>query len=261
VATFTDPGGAEANDGSHYSASLNWGDGSATTAGTITFDGVSSYTVSGSHTYAAPNAYTIRWTILHEGISTPGQSLASVTSLGVSALPTQHGGSNFWTGSHGQALIQSWGGGAADTQLSAWLSSRFPNLYGAKAGSHNLTGLSNAQVAAFDASLVGTSTALDAEVLATALNIYATTLSYGGTAGQAYGFTVTSSGLGACAVNVGSNGAPFGVANGTILNVFQLLVDANNAAVGGVLWNGVFAWRSGALTVFGAVDELNSSIH
>ena len=36
------------------------------------------------------------------------------------------------------------------------------------------------------------SNVLDAEVLATALNVYATTQSLGGTAGRAYGFTVSA---------------------------------------------------------------------
>src|SRR5439155_373719 len=49
VATFTDPGGAEAVG--DYTASINWGDGTAASAGTITFDsGV--FTVQGNHTYA-----------------------------------------------------------------------------------------------------------------------------------------------------------------------------------------------------------------
>jgi hypothetical protein len=49
VATFTDPGGAEAL--TDYSASIDWGDGTAPSPGTITFAG-GVYTVQGSHTYA-----------------------------------------------------------------------------------------------------------------------------------------------------------------------------------------------------------------
>ena len=49
VATFTDPGGAEPLG--DYSALIDWGDGTAPSAGTITFaTGV--YTVQGGHTYA-----------------------------------------------------------------------------------------------------------------------------------------------------------------------------------------------------------------
>ena len=50
VATFTDPGGAEAH--ADYSASINWGDGT-TSAGTISGPDASGvFTVTGSHTYA-----------------------------------------------------------------------------------------------------------------------------------------------------------------------------------------------------------------
>src|SRR5207244_12306693 len=51
VATFTDPGGAEPNDGSHYSATIDWGDSTPTTTGTIGFSG-GVFTVRGGHTYA-----------------------------------------------------------------------------------------------------------------------------------------------------------------------------------------------------------------
>jgi len=57
-------------------------------------------------------------------------------------------------------------------------------------------------------------------VLATALNVYATTRSLGGTIGQAFGFTETATGLGADSFNVGGNGAAFGVADDTALNVY-----------------------------------------
>jgi hypothetical protein len=49
VATFTDPGGAEAVG--DYSASIDWGDGTLATVGTITLSG-GVYTVQGAHTYA-----------------------------------------------------------------------------------------------------------------------------------------------------------------------------------------------------------------
>ena len=49
VATFTDPGGAEPLG--DYSALIDWGDGTAPSAGTITFAG-GIYTVQGSHTFA-----------------------------------------------------------------------------------------------------------------------------------------------------------------------------------------------------------------
>jgi YVTN family beta-propeller protein len=62
VATFTDPGGAEAL--TDYSATIAWGD-NATSSGTITYsNGV--FTVSGSHQYAEEGSYPITVTIHHD---------------------------------------------------------------------------------------------------------------------------------------------------------------------------------------------------
>ena len=82
--------------------------------------------------------------------------------------------------------------------------------------SNNLTGKTNIQVATYYHSLYSTtSSLLEERVLATALSVYATTSSLGGTAGMFYGFNVSAGGLGAQTYNVGSNGAAFGVANST----------------------------------------------
>ncbi len=55
VATFTDPDTAAT--ASEYSATINWGDGSPTSSGTISGGG-GSFTVSGTHTYAEEGTYT-----------------------------------------------------------------------------------------------------------------------------------------------------------------------------------------------------------
>src|SRR5260370_37888732 len=75
-------------------------------------------------------------------------------------------------------------------------------------------------------------------MLATALNVYATTQSLGGTWGQTYGFLLTTDGLGASSFNVKNDGAAFGVANGTFMVVYDLLKVANQQAVNGVLFGG-----------------------
>ncbi len=61
VATFTDadPNGVA----SDYTASINWGDGSSSTAGTISAAAGGGFEVKGSHTYAAAGQYTITVTI------------------------------------------------------------------------------------------------------------------------------------------------------------------------------------------------------
>src|SRR5262249_3760970 len=123
--------------------------------------------------------------------------------------------------------------------LASWLATTFPNLYGTGAGANNLTGMTNAQVAAFYQTLFALrGPRVQAQVLATALNVYATTSSLGGTAGVAYGFTVSDTGLGARSVSVGKDGAAFGVANNTTLTVYALLVAVDRQAVKGLLYNG-----------------------
>src|SRR5207253_2076490 len=64
VATFLDPGGPEPI--SAYVATINWGDSTPTSTGTITFNSTSGvYTVSGTHTYTTVNSFTITVTIAH----------------------------------------------------------------------------------------------------------------------------------------------------------------------------------------------------
>jgi hypothetical protein len=165
------------------------------------------------------------------------------------------GGIGFWHNKNGQALIDSFNGGPSSTALANWLALTFPNLYGAGAGANNLTGKTNLQVAAFYQSLWALQNDQpDVEVLATALNVYATTASLGGAQGAAYGFHVTAQGLGARSLNVWDAGPAFGVANGTVLNVYQLLERANDRAVNGVLYNGDAHLRDLAEDLF---DRLN----
>jgi hypothetical protein len=152
---------------------------------------------------------------------------------------------SFWhTSNTGQALILSFNGGSTSTALANWLAATFPNMYGSGAGSHNLTGQTNTQVAAFFQILWAEHhDEPDAQVLATALNVYASTTSLGGTAGQVYGFVPTADGLGASSFNVGTDGAAVGVANHTTLNVYDILSAINQRAVNGVLYNGNAALR------------------
>jgi hypothetical protein len=99
---------------------------------------------------------------------------------------------------------------------------------------------------------------VEAQVLATALNVYATTAALGGSAAQAYGFTVSAAGLGARTYNVGNKGAAFGVANNTTLNVYQLLRAVNQRAVKGVLYGGNTTLRQQAADLFAALNDAGS---
>jgi uncharacterized delta-60 repeat protein len=254
VATFTDadPNGTAGQ----FTATITWGDGT-TSAGTITANGQGGFDVTGTHTYAAAAGYDIVVQIQDVGGSSArADSTVSVTSLGQNVQTGQAAGVGFWANSNGQALINRFNGGPGATALADWLAATFPELYGANAGAHNLSGMTNAQVAAFYQGLRAVpGPKLDAAVLTTALNVYATMLSLGGTAAEADGFTVTADGLGADSVNVGLDGAAFGVPNGTTLNVYQLLLAADHQAVDGVLYGGDLTLRDEALTVFGAVSD------
>jgi hypothetical protein len=168
-------------------------------------------------------------------------------------------GIGFWNNKNGQALINSFNGGPSSTALAGWLAAAFPNLYGSGAGANNLTGLTNARVAAYFQTLfsLGGNKA-QAQVLSVALNVYATTSSLGGTAGAAYGFTVSATGLGACSYSVGNDGAAFGVANNTTLNVYTLLAAVNTRAVNGVLYGGAAALQAQAADLLSALDQAGS---
>jgi hypothetical protein len=72
LATFTD---ANPNDGaSTYTATINWGDGSATSSGTV-IGTTAAFTVSGTHPYASTGAYTATVTI-----TDPDNTSATATS-------------------------------------------------------------------------------------------------------------------------------------------------------------------------------------
>jgi|SRR5579871_522165 len=252
VATFTDPGGAEPADGTHYSATINWGDATATSAGSISFSsGV--FTVNGTHTYAQATTYTITATVLHEGLLVQVQVQATVANLGQFVPAGMVKPTGFWEGLQGQELIRQFGLTSGNQTLGQWLATTFPGLYGGGGGAANLSSFTNAQVGTYYQSLFlhpQGGNRLDAEVLATALEVFTTTSSLGGTLGQNYGFTVNSDGLGAYLWNIGSSGSAFGVTNNAVLDVFQILLATNYNAVGGEPWGSDTTLRSEAYAVF-----------
>jgi hypothetical protein len=184
-----------------------------------------------------------------------GTTAAITVTAGTAIQQGQSAGIGFWNSPNGQALINSFNGGPSSTALANWLAATFPNIDGTSAGSDNLTGQTNAQVAAFYQTLFGLAAPkLDAQVLATALNVYATTSALGGTAGVAYGFVVTAAGLGGSVSNIGSSGSAFGVPNNATLTVLTILEEANAQAVQGVLYHGSTTLRSQAITVFNGIN-------
>jgi hypothetical protein len=190
------------------------------------------------------------------GVNGLNYNFGELPPAGGSVPPGQTATIGFWNNKNGQALIKSFNGGM-DAELADWLAATLPNSFGASAGANNLTGKSNASVAAlFQKDFLLKGVKLDAQVLATALNVYATNamLDATGVAAQ-YGFTVNGNGAGTSAVNVGSNGAAFGVADGTLLTVLDLLKATDAQAIKGVLYNGDVAERKLANAVYSAVNQ------
>ena len=130
-------------------------------------------------------------------------------------------------------------------------------MFGANAGGNDLAGQSNAYIAAlFQRDFVVQGVKLDAQVLATALAVYATnaTLDSTGVAAQ-YGFIVSGDGVGAATWNVGSNGDAFGVANNTTMTVMDLLLATDDQAINGLLYNGNAARRNEVNAVYSALNQ------
>jgi hypothetical protein len=177
-------------------------------------------------------------------------------AAGGGVCPGQTAGIGFWNNKNGQALIKALNGGTGH-QLGDWLAATLPHMFGANAGGSNLTDKSNAYIAAlFQSDFLRKGVKLDAQVLATALSVYATNATLHSTSVAAYyGFTVSGAGAGTATVNVGSDGAAFGVANNTTLTLMDLLLAADDQTVNGVLYNGNTTLRIEANDIFSAVNE------
>ena len=158
----------------------------------------------------------------------------------------------FWA-NLGQTLIRSFNVTDANqtpTGLGNWLAQNFSNIYGSS-GPNNMAGKTNSQVAAFFLQLFkNPARTTDAQVLATALNVYASTTALGGEAGTFYQFDVTDPGLGAANFSVLSYGSAFGVSNNTTLTVWQILQATNSKSKNDVLYNGVSSMLSTAYSLY-----------
>jgi uncharacterized delta-60 repeat protein len=174
--------------------------------------------------------------------------------------PVQKGqaaGIGFWNNKNGQALIKSFNGGGLGTELADWLAATMPNTFGISAAGNNLTGKSNAYVAnLFQQDFVLKGVKLDAQVLATALNVYATNATLDSTRAAAqYGFTVNGDGVGAAGVNVASDGSAFGVANNSTMTVLDLLKATDAHSINGLLFGGNASKRNLANDLFSAINQ------
>jgi hypothetical protein len=93
VATFTDANSF--STGADFTATIDWGDGSAATSGTVTGGGP--YTVNGSHTYGSLGFFTIKVHIVDDGGST-ADATSTVLIFGTAA------GGNFVIGDGNSAI-------------------------------------------------------------------------------------------------------------------------------------------------------------
>ncbi len=175
---------------------------------------------------------------LGSGVADTNNNFGFQQPIGAPVAGNQTGSIAFWNSASGQALIKALNGGPNARNLSSYLASNFPNIYGASAAGHNLTGMTNAQVAAFYQQLYNESgPKLDAEIMALALSTYVTKASLAGNAAASYGFAVSTSGLATATFSVGTNGAAFGVDDNAVLTVLDLLTLANTDAHKGLLWD------------------------
>lgn len=169
---------------------------------------------------------------------------------GAAVSKGQSAGIGFWANKNGQKLIAAFG-----SEVGSWLAATLPNTFGASAGADDLAGMSGDQVAqAFQQRFV-VKDKLDAQLMASALNVYATNASLAGADAGVYGFAVSPYGLGESTWNVGANGAAFGVSDDSTLTVIQLLDACDSQAVQGVLYDGNTGLRDMALNVFGGINS------
>ena len=177
--------------------------------------------------------------VLSAGAQGTSYNFGEQQVVGAAFAGNQTGSSAFWNGTSGQALIKALNGSSSAKNLGNWLAANFNNMFGASAGTaNNLTGQTNAQVAAYFQTLFANSAKkLEAENMALALSVYVTNSGLAGTTASSYGFAVSATGLGASTVNVGSNGAAFGVSNNAVMTVTELLQRTNARARNGLLWD------------------------
>ncbi|HEX4144968.1 MAG TPA: SdrD B-like domain-containing protein, partial [Pirellulales bacterium] len=165
-------------------------------------------------------------------------NFGAVQTTGTAFAANQTATVAFWNSNSGQTLIKDFNGSSNATALSAWLVSNYGNIYGSSAGSNNLTGKTNSQVASYYQSLAkNLSGQLNAATMALALNVYATTSSLSSNVAASFGFAVSTAGLGAATVNIGSSGAAFGLDDDVVVTISELLYLENQRAVNGVLWD------------------------
>jgi hypothetical protein len=158
-----------------------------------------------------------------------GQAVTNQNFGYLSVVDSGDTGSNgYWKNQNGQAIIKSMNGGPTATNFATWLATNFPYLFGANAGSSNMTGKNNNDVAALFVTLFSQKENSEAQVMAVAIAAYVTSSTLaGGNYAATYGFTVTPAGMGVKYFNIGNWGTEIGLADNTYYTVMQILQQAN----------------------------------
>jgi hypothetical protein len=231
---------------SHGAVSVN------PTTGTVTYTPAANYVGPDSFTYEVKDNLG----------AVSNVATVSITVRDVGLLHGMTATIGFWANPNGQAIINSFGKTSSGLTLANWLATTFPNLYGGTSKNPNyLANKTNAQVAALFVKLFnGASPKADAQVMATALSVFATTNSLNtGTGSRAlaiqYGFTLSNAGAGAALWNVGSNGAAFSLPNNSTTSLLDLLKRVNAKAAAGKLYNGDKTLITQANVVFSQINE------
>jgi uncharacterized repeat protein (TIGR01451 family) len=176
--------------------------------------------------------------VLQQGVKGINNNFSELPSASTTLHHGQTATIGFWNSCRGQSLIKSLNGGSCATQLGNWLAATFPNMYGASAGSRNMAGKTNAQVAKFFQQLFDVcGMKIDAQAMALALACYVTNSTLAGNVAANYGFTVSSLGTAAATYNIGAAGVLFNVTNNSVLSISQILQKTNEQAKYGVLWD------------------------
>lgn len=152
-------------------------------------------------------------------------------------------GIGFWQNRRGRRLITFLNGGPDATQLGDWLATTFPNVYGAESGDHDLSGMTNQEVARFYRGLFrqkgkkkdGGPRKVDAHVMSVALSTYVTNETLAGNVAEDYGFTVSAHGLGNTTYDIGDGGEAFGVEDGAEMAVLDILLAVDERTADGLL--------------------------
>jgi hypothetical protein len=194
-------------------------------------------TISGTPTVSGTFSYVIRVADKNGNAGTVTCSITIAPPVFITGSPVGTGDTatiGFWNNKNGQYLISIANGGGNSTAMANWLATQLPYLCGASAGTSNLTGKKNSDVAAlFIAYFKGGATKTNAQIMAAAIAVFITSTNLSGTDANMvaqrakFRFNSSTGGTGVKTWNVGSYGTAIGLVNNQSYTVLQLLAQAS----------------------------------